>query len=80
MTEPRENSGKRQFRARGRLESGHAGSVASREILNGVAQIDQHRMLDQVKSGFCQRRFRKRAKSPSVEQSINPCSIASDAR
>jgi hypothetical protein len=40
-------------------------------------QSFKHWMLDQVESGFCQRRFRKRAKSPSVEQSINPCSMAS---
>jgi hypothetical protein len=48
-------------------------------LLN-VPQSDQHQMLDQVESGFCHRRLRKRAKSPSVEHSINPCSMASDAR
>jgi hypothetical protein len=31
-------------------------------------------------SGFCQRKPRNRAKSPSVEHNVSPCSIASVAR
>lgn len=47
---------------------------------NSYFQATLIRLLFKPKADFASGNFEKRPKSPSVEQSINPCSMASEAR